>query len=331
MTRFAYLLAYTIPISVLASYQMPGAGAYFALLYAFGLLPFLEFFLPAPTANPSAEDEAQMRSSRYYDWILYSMVPIQYALIWGFGEAFTAAAGDEVRQAGLVTALGVSCGVLGINVAHELGHRAGKPERVLARLLLATSLNWQFYLEHNRGHHKNVSTPDDPESARLNETLYAFWVRSVRDSFRNAWRLDSTELSRGLAFELALTGGVWFFFGAGAAFGFVLAALFGILLLQSVNYIEHYGLARAETASGRFEPVRPVHSWNANPFLSRAILFELSRHSDHHAYASRKYPILRHHDESPQMPTGYPGMILLALVPPLWKKIIHPRLAALKR
>jgi alkane 1-monooxygenase len=326
MNRASYLLAYTIPVAVWISLRLPETLSFFALLYAFGFLPLLELFLPAPKENPGEEETKLRNQSRYFDLLLYSMVPIQGFLIFEFCKAFGRFDLGAVRQIGLLTALGVACGVIGINVAHELGHRKARFERILARLLLATSLNWQFYIEHNRGHHKNVATPNDPESARLNESIYAFFVRAIRDSFRNAWRLDSKEMLLGLSFELALLASIGIGYGPLTLLAFIGSALFGILLLQSVNYIEHYGLSRKETGPGVFESVRPHHSWNANPYLSRAILFELSRHSDHHAYVTRKYQTLRHHDHSPQMPTGYPGMILLALVPPLWFRVMNPRL-----
>jgi alkane 1-monooxygenase len=321
MTRYAYLLSLTIPASVLLSLE--GYGGFISLGYAFGALPLLEWVLPAPEKNKAPLEESAALTDPFFDFILYLMVPIQFFLVLRFCQVYSTASEDGFTRMGLISALGVSCGVLGINVAHELGHRKKSYERVFSRMLLATSLNWQFYIEHNRGHHKNVSTPHDPESARLNETLYAFWVRAVRDSFRNAWNLDRRELTLGLLVESALLFAIYRGFGLGTLLAFMASAIFGILLLQSVNYIEHYGLARKEVAPGRFEPVSPIHSWNANQVLSRAILFELSRHSDHHAHASRKYPILRHHPNSPQMPTGYPGMILLALIPPVWRRVVH--------
>ena len=322
--RFAYLLSFTIPLSVLLSLE--GHGSFIALGYAFGVLPVLELFLPAPIQNRTALEESSALEDPLFDWILYLMLPIQVFLVFRFCDVYSTSPVNGITRLGMISALGVSCGVIGINVAHELGHRKKSFERVLSRMLLATSLNWQFYIEHNRGHHKNVSTPHDPESARLNETLYAFWLRAIRDSFKNAWNLDPKELTLGLLVESALLLALVLNYGVATGLAFVASAIFGILLLQSVNYIEHYGLTRKEVSLGRFEPVSPVHSWNANQVLSRAILFELSRHSDHHAHASRKYPILRHHSDSPQMPTGYPGMILLALIPPLWRRVIHPKI-----
>jgi alkane 1-monooxygenase len=254
------------------------------------------------------------------------MVPIQYTLLFRFFQLIGNPNWNSIERIGLICSMGISCGVLGINVAHELGHRRSKLDRVLARLLLMTSLNWQFYIEHNRGHHINVSTPGDPESALRGESIYHFWLRAIRDAYWSAWKIDFSEMALGMAVEGLLILLVFHFFGMTAVMGFLASALFGILLLQSVNYIEHYGLSRSLRKDGRFEPVAPGHSWNANHLLSRAVLFELSRHSDHHANSLRKYPLLKHHAEAPQMPTGYPGMILLALLPPIWFRVMDPRI-----
>jgi alkane 1-monooxygenase len=221
--------------------------------------------------------------------------------------------------------MGICCGVLGINAAHELGHRKSRSERILSRLLLMTSLYWQFYVEHNRGHHKHVATPEDSESARVNESLPRFWVRALWLAIRNAWRIDPGEMARGMGLQGALLAGVQVGFGTPVTLAFIASALIGALLLQSVNYIEHYGLSRKRSESGGYEKVQPWHSWNSSHPLSRSVLFELSRHSDHHANVTRKYQLLRHFEEAPQMPTGYPGMILLALVPPLWFRVMNPR------
>jgi alkane 1-monooxygenase len=216
--------------------------------------------------------------------------------------------------------------VLGINAAHELGHRKSRFERILSRSLLMTSLYWQFYVEHNRGHHKHVATPEDSESALKGESLPRFWIRALWLAFRNAWRLDPVEMALGTLAQAGLIAGIHFGFGTFPALAFVMSAGIGALLLQSVNYIEHYGLGRKRLEGGGYEKVLPRHSWNSSHPLSRLVLFELSRHSDHHAYATRKYPLLRHFEDAPQMPTGYPGMILLALIPPLWFRYMDKKL-----
>jgi alkane 1-monooxygenase len=315
---FKYLLAWTIPASFLVSLTIEGAGRYFTVFYAFGILPLLELFLKPDTKNPSDQEESDSGRSKTLDWILWATIPIQWACLSGFLFRIHSTVLSGFEFSGLVFSMGICCGVLGINAAHELGHRKSGFERVLSRLLLMTSLYWQFYVEHNRGHHKHVATPEDSESAHRGESLPRFWVRSLLLAFRNAWRIDPVEMAWGTGIQLFLVLSIHLYFGPEATLAFLASAMIGALLLQSVNYIEHYGLVRKRLDNGGYEKVLPRHSWNSSHPLSRFVLFELSRHSDHHANATRKYPLLRHFEDAPQMPTGYPGMILLALVPPLW-------------
>ncbi len=326
MTR--YLLALTIPAAVALSIEWRGPWAWFALFYAFGFLPLLELLLPVVPGNLEPVREEHLSRQSAFDWLLRIMLPLQLLLLHRFLSAFSVPDSfDGMETPGLISAMGVACGVIGINVAHELGHRRNSLDRWIARALLSTSLYWQFYVEHNRGHHKNVATEGDPESAPRGETVYRFWVRALRDSFFSAWRLDPREMALGSAVEISLLAGIGLLYGVQAMLAFLPAAIFGMLLLQSVNYIEHYGLRRKQLDSGGFEPVEPRHSWNSDHPLSRSILFELSRHSDHHANVVRKYQVLRHLDPSPQLPTGYPGMILLALLPPLWFRTMDRRIS----
>jgi alkane 1-monooxygenase len=174
----------------------------------------------------------------------------------------------------------------------------------------------------------------------MGEILYVFWFRSIIGSYASAWKIQLDGLKRkGISFwslknemlifqaiQLAVLVIIGFTLGPVVLLHFLLAALVGILLLETVNYIEHYGLVRQKTDKHRYEVVQPHHSWNSDHILGRVLLFELSRHSDHHYKANRKYQVLRHMENSPQMPTGYPGMILLSLVPPLWFLVMHRRL-----
>jgi alkane 1-monooxygenase len=245
---------------------------------------------------------------------------------------------------GMTLTMGVSCGVLGINVAHELGHRSRKAEQFMAKLLLLSSLYMHFFIEHNRGHHKNVSTEEDPASAPYGMALYPFIVRSVVRGWLGAWKLEARRLEREgrpvwslrnemLRFQLIQFGScaaVLLAFGWKGLTGFVLAAILGWILLEVVNYIEHYGLRRRKKENGHYERVLPGHSWNSDHPVGRLLLFELTRHSDHHYLASRPYQVLRHFDESPQLPAGYPAMMILATIPPLWFRVMNPRVRALQ-
>jgi alkane 1-monooxygenase len=240
---------------------------------------------------------------------------------------------------GMTFNVGLVVGTIGINVAHELGHRSHKGEQLLAQVLLLSALYMHFFIEHNRGHHKHVATPEDPATARLGEPIYAFWLRSVVGGWRNAWRLEAQRLGaarwtwqnqmlRFQLIQLAYLVLVAWLLGP-AVLGFALGiAIVGFLLLESVNYIEHYGLQRRKLPTGRYEPVSPTHSWNSDHELGRIFLYELTRHSDHHYKATRKYQVLRHFDDSPQLPMGYPAAIVLALAPPLWFAVMDERVAA---
>jgi alkane 1-monooxygenase len=205
-------------------------------------------------------------------------------------------------------------------------------------MLLLSSLYMHFIIEHNRGHHKYVSTDEDPASAPRKMALYRFWVRSVIGSFISAWKIENKRVKKKrlpiwknemIWFQIIQIGflmGIYFLFGPLKFLVFLMAAFIGILLLETVNYVEHYGLRRKKLADGNYERAMPRHSWNSNHLIGRLMLFELSRHSDHHYLASRKYQILRNHDESPQLPTGYPGMMILSFIPPLWYAVVHKRL-----
>jgi alkane 1-monooxygenase len=205
-----------------------------------------------------------------------------------------------------------------------------KFEQFLAKILLLTSLYMHFFIEHNKGHHKHVATPEDPSTAFYKQHLYAFWIQTFIGTQKKAWQIATSEAKGSIFNEMALfqliqfalVGLIYYFFGGFVLVCFLVAAFIGAALLETVNYIEHYGLQR-DFAKTTFERVKPAHSWNSNHLMGRLTLFELSRHSDHHYLASRKYQILRHMEDAPQMPTGYPGMILLALFPPIWFKVMH--------
>ncbi|NMM47168.1 alkane 1-monooxygenase [Marinigracilibium pacificum] len=339
MKILKYSLVLILPVLVVLSFYQKGISTYFPIIYAFGIIPLLELiFKPDPTNISSVEEELRKKDLRY-DLVVYLMVPVQYFVLFMFLFNFTRLDLVLYEKIGMVLGMGMMCGVIGINVAHELGHRKKDYEKVMARMLLLTSLYMHFYIEHNRGHHKNVSTPEDPASARYNETVYGFYFRSIYNSYMSAWKIanDQQRKNRSAVFSLKnemlqyqliqilFSIGVYFLFGIEGLLAFLGAALIGILLLETVNYIEHYGLQRKQVSEGRYERVLPLHSWNSDHVVGRLMLFELSRHSDHHYIASRPYQILMHHDNSPQMPTGYPGMMIMALFPPIWFKIMNKK------
>jgi alkane 1-monooxygenase len=345
MRSLKYLAPMLIYLGALQSFFTTGFAVWIPVLYSWVIIPLLELFISPDNSNLSEAEEDLRKNNRIFDYFLYLVVPLQYVALGCFLWNVTYMEQSWIDLAGKVFVMGLLCGTFGINVGHELGHRPGKFEQFLAKSLLLTSLYMHFFIEHNKGHHKRVATPHDPSSARMNEWLYAFHFRSIVFSYISAWHISMNDMRKKgraplswrnemIAYHLvqfAFAGLIFYFFGWMTLLLFAAAALHGILLLETVNYIEHYGLQRRQTGEGRYERAMPHHSWNSNHVIGRVMLFELSRHSDHHYLASRKYQVLRHHDESPQMPTGYPGMMLLASVPPLWFYIMNKRARGVNR
>ncbi|MEQ8903992.1 alkane 1-monooxygenase [Ekhidna sp.] len=343
LSSLKYMYVLLLPLLAWVSFNAKGWLTYLPLLESFLFIPLLELAYKPDPNNLSSEEEEKRKKDPVYDWQLYIMVPAQFILLGAFLLSMQEVGLTLVDKIGRISAMGLMCGVIGINVAHELGHRSKWHEQFMAKALLLTSLYMHFFIEHNRGHHKNVSTKEDPSSARYGEMLYSFWVRSVVFAYLSAWELEAKRLKKKGSSVLSLKNEmlqfqliqIVFTFGIGFLFGwvvmgyFMLAAVMGFLLLETVNYIEHYGLERGKKGEV-YERVMPHHSWNSDHKIGRLILFELSRHSDHHYIASRKYQILRHIDESPQMPTGYPGMMILATIPPLWFSIMNPRIKKIR-
>lgn len=339
-----FCLAYTTPVLVVGSIYSENFWSYAAIIFIFAIVPFFELFTKGSTQNLNKIEEEIAKEDPLYDWILFGLVPVQYFILGYFLYQMSNELLPLYYKIGATLAFGISCGILGINAAHELGHRTSKHEQFMSKLLLLTTLYMHFFIEHNRGHHKNVSTDEDPASSRLGEGVYQFYFRSIIDGLRSAWHLEAERLKKKqlnfwsihnemLLYQFIqglLVLSIGLFFGTTTLFFFLAGALMGILLLETVNYIEHYGLRRKKNGTS-YERTMPAHSWNSNHPIGRILLLELSRHSDHHYLASRKYQTLRHFDESPQMPTGYPGMMVLSLIPPLWFKVMHKQLMHFKQ
>lgn len=314
-------LKYIAPFCMFAfaywSFHSTGLACWAGFLFTFAFVPGIELVLKPDARNLAAEEEALAKKDKLYDWILYVAFGLQFVTLYFFLVSMT----DELAwsdRLGRIAMMGLMAGIFGINLAHELGHRSNKAEQFMAKCLLLTSLYMHFFIEHNKGHHTHVSTPDDPSSAKYKQSVFSFWLQTFPGTLRSAWRIDAQQTSLFIGIQILFLAVIGWFFGTIVMGSFMAAALIGSIQLETVNYIEHYGLARDRVESGRYERVKPHHSWNSNHIMGRLLLFELSRHSDHHFQASRKYQVLRHHDDTPQMPTGYPGMILLALVPPIW-------------
>ena len=341
MKHLKYTMPFILPILFFCGLEFGEWITFAPVIFAFGFIPSLELFIKPNQKNLEAAEIEMRREDRNYDFLLYLVAPVIYICIVFYLRALSQMPLEFYEKMGLTLSLGVILGGLGINVAHELGHRTNSFEQNLAKLLLLPSAYMHFFIEHNRGHHKNVSTPDDPASSRRNEMVYQFWIRSIIFSYISAWKIENqrlrrlnqkvfslkNEMLRFQFIQIAFWMLIGFTFGMEILIWYTGAAIIGFLMLETVNYIEHYGLMRAKITEFRYEKVQPTHSWNSNHVIGRIMLFELSRHSDHHFQPQKKYQILEHHDHSPQMPTGYPGMMLLSLFPPLWFALMNPKIS----
>jgi alkane 1-monooxygenase len=339
MKDLKYLLAYVPIISVYAGFSLGGYYTYSGLIVAFGIIPLLDLFMPNSSENRQDLDDLSTLHLRFFDILLYLNVPLLYGLIFYFVQLLKTQTLATYEIVGMVLSLGIIIGTCGINVAHELGHRTLQYEQFLAKMLLLPALYMHFFIEHNRGHHKQVATPEDPASARFGENIYVFFGRAVSQAYLSAFRLERERLQRAGLPVFSWHNEMWrfqalqgvyllaavYFFGGSITLNLIAAAVISFLLLEAVNYIEHYGLQRRKLASGRYEPVLPKHSWNSDYEIGRIILYELTRHADHHYKSTRKYQTLRHFEDAPQLPFGYPMSVLIALVPPLWFQVMNKR------
>lgn len=340
MKRVKYFSVYLLPLTVFVSFHGEGVTSFFPLFVFFVFVPLLEVLIKPDHSNFDEETSLVEKNSRMYDWILYLAVPVQVGMLLYFLVIIEATPYDSLEFYGRIFAMGLMCGVMGINIGHELGHRPERFNQFFGEILLLTSLNTHFLPYHNEGHHREVATPQDPATAKKGQWLFHFWFTSHFGSYLKAWKIEASRMSKKKSSVLSVKNRmvvysianalvlsiIYVFFGLKVLIAFVLAAVIGILLLQTVNYIEHYALLRKMNEKGRYERVKRKHSWNSDHQIGRLMLFNLSRHSDHHYKASKKYQVLESLEDSPQMPTGYPGMMVLALLPPLWFSLMNPHL-----
>lgn len=345
MKRLKYLFVFILPFGVYLSFNRVGWSTFGPVIFAFVLIPILELLLKSDKSNLDEETKLLEKETKFYDWILYLAVPVQLLMLISFFYVMELTEFGSISFFGKVFSMGLLCGVMGINIGHELGHRSSRVEQFLGELLLLTSLNTHFLPYHNEGHHREVATPQDAATAKKNQWVYSFWFTSHFKSYAKAWKIENKRIrnkgrsafsfsNRMIIYSLAnvlVLGTIYYIFDIKVLLAFVLAAVIGILLLGTVDYIEHYGLLREKNLSGRYERVQHKHSWNSDHQLGRLMLFNLSRHSDHHYKASKKYQLLDSLPDSPQMPTGYPGMMLLALIPPLFFKLINNQLKLVQK
>lgn len=344
-----FLLPLLLPVQSYLLAQNIGYDTFLAfssLIVVYVIVPIADLLLGKDPVNPSEDEVPQLSESQYYRWLAVLCFPLYLVCLFSSGYLFNV--WDELTllgQIGFVLSQGTVGAIIAINVGHELIHKNTKLEQISGGLLLSLVTYAGFKIEHVYGHHVNVSTPLDASSSRYNQSLYQFLPNAYVHNFLNAWKLQKKRLEKkghGLlhwsneliwyylnSVLMAVAMGGLFVWAGGefwmGVFFFAIQSFISLSLLEVVNYIEHYGLHRNKMSNGKYERVTPAHSWNSNYFLTNMFLFQLQRHSDHHAYAARRYQVLRHYDDSPQLPFGYATMVPIAFIPPLWKAIMNPR------
>ncbi|MGO9035818.1 alkane 1-monooxygenase [Mycobacterium sp.] len=311
------------------------------------LLPALELLVGPEGQNPPDEVMERLENDKYYRYCTYAYIPFQYASVIAGAYLFTASDLSWLgydgplnwpAKIGLALSFGMLGGI-GINTAHELGHKKDSLERWLSKITLAQTCYGHFYIQHNRGHHLRVATPEDPASARFGETFWEFLPRSLWGTLRSAWQLEVQRMRRlnkspfniGNDVLNAWLMSVVFWGVLVAVFGpelipfVIIQAVVGFTLLVAVDYLEHYGLLRQKTPSGQYERCAPEHSWNSDHLVTNLFLYHLQRHSDHHVNSTRRYQALRSVDGAPSLPSGYASMISLTYFPPLWRRVMDHR------
>ncbi len=312
------------------------------LLISYGLMPLLDAIMGEDENNPPEAVVPHLDADRYYRWLTWLTVPLHFIALIGCAWWVGTHALSWWAVLMLAYVAGTDSG-LGINTGHELGHKRTAVEQWLARLVLAVPAYGHFTVEHGRGHHRWVSTPHDHASSRMGESIYRFALRELPGGMRRAWQIETERLAQAgqrawsvhntMLQSYAISAVLQL--GLVAAFGWVMLPFLAVhnmvawWQLTSANYVEHYGLLRGRLPSGQYEAPQPHHSWNTNHLVTNLVLFHLQRHSDHHAYPSRRYQCLRDFPDLPRLPSGYFGMFLLAYLPRLWFKVMDPRLLAL--
>ena len=341
MRKIKFLLAFTLPIVAVFGFTHTGWLSLAPIYMVFGVFPFLELLLPIDSANIEEKMAADEKDAAFYDWLLYIAFAVYLVTFAYFFSIIQHTPFGTFEFWSRVVTMGLLCSIFGFNIGHELSHRVNDPfAYFIGQALLLSVINLHFIPYHIGGHHLNVGKPSDPSTATKGEWLYTFWLRSQIGGYFQAWQIEKKRaiLQRHTPYSLhnrmvkytlvtIIYLAILLFVLGQYAFGvYLIAVLISTFLLEAINYIEHYGLARKRLPDGRYEPVRHHHSWNSDHVFGRALMFNLSRHSDHHYNGSLKYQVLKSLPNTPQMPIGYPAMVVLALLPPLWFYVMHRRL-----
>jgi len=332
-----YLMSYSIALFAFIGISLGGFYNYLAVIFTFVFIPVLEIIVKKSDEKYTDEEKKNRNLDPFFDFLLYLNIPIVFGIFFFSLEklALTSSVYDII---GIILSASIVMATNGINVGHELGHRKSIIARTCSKLLYLPCQYMHFYIEHNFGHHINVATPEDPATARYKQTVYSFWITSVIRTYISAWEIQlkllkvskrsffsiKNDMVFYTLFQLAFLVFIYYNFGIFLTFLSIVMSVVSFLFLETINYVEHYGLLRKKEPSGRYERVKPHHSWNSNHTIGRIVLYELTRHSDHHFKSSKKYQVLESLDECPHLPHGYPTSILLSLIPPLWFSIMNP-------
>ena len=344
--RLAWVVSLLVPVSIAAGpllwmWHPHTLMLWLPVFFVYLVAPALDWAMGTDTSNPPESAVPALEADPFYRRVTFALVPLLWAAFIGAAWFSQTADITWVGLLGLIISTG-GVGGFCINLGHEIGHKRAPLERWLAKLILAPTFYGHFTIEHNRGHHRDVATPQDPASSRMGESIWRFVWREMPGAWRRAWALERertrvdgqafwswhNEILQPAAITVALWVALCVLLGPQVLVFLVLASLWSNFQLTSANYIEHYGLLRQQDANGRFETCKPQHSWNSNHVFSNWATFHLQRHSDHHAHPLRRYQSLRHFDEAPQLPSGYFGMFPIAYVPPLWFAVMDKRLLA---
>jgi alkane 1-monooxygenase len=332
-----------IAMGALAAYQFGPKitkpfFAGFGPVLAHGIIPALDKLIGDDTENPPEEAIKGLENDPYYARIVKLFIPLQYAA--NFYAGYLASREDTPihHQVLIGTLMGLVNGI-GVNTAHELSHKPEKLNHYLSHMALAPTGYNHFRIEHPYGHHRRAATPEDPASSKMGETFWQFLPRTVVGSFKSAIEIETKRLERqgkkfwskdnelfhGWAIAAAFHGTMLAAFGPRVIPFLATQAAYGVTLFELINYVEHYGLMREDLGNGRYARTMPEHSWNNNNVVTNLFLYQLQRHSDHHAYPTRSFQALRHFDDAPQLPGGYASMLLPAMIPAWWSKVMDQR------
>ena len=332
-----YLMSYSIALFAFIGISLGGFYNYLAVVFTFVFIPVLEIIVKKSDEKYTDEEKKNRNLDPFFDLLLYLNIPIVFGIFF-FSLEKLAIASSVYDIIGIILSASIVMATNGINVGHELGHRKSLIARTCSKLLYLPCQYMHFYIEHNFGHHINVATPEDPATARYKQTVYSFWITSVIRTYVSAWEIQlkllkvskrsffsiKNDMVFYTFFQLLFLVFIYYNFGLYLTLLSILMSVVSFLFLETINYVEHYGLLRKKEPSGRYERVKPHHSWNSNHTIGRIVLYELTRHSDHHFKSSKKYQVLESLDECPHLPHGYPTSILISLIPPLWFSIMNP-------